>query len=238
MVVYDNDQTLSHEARAILAIPGVALYESRILSTDDRSQPLSSDNLEDSFGEGLDVAVRQINATRPSDVVALGCTSAAMTIGTEELERRVHCTYPEARVTDPYTGILSALRVLGSTRVGFVSPYPRDVAESMIEGIEAVGVNVPAATVFHNDAGFARDDAPFISPAGIVMAARKVATADIDTIVISCTQMRASGVITDIEQETGKAVITSNQAMCWHALRLAGCRDVLNGWGRLFQANL
>ncbi|RWD79551.1 MAG: Asp/Glu/hydantoin racemase [Mesorhizobium sp.] len=238
MVVFDCDQTLSHEARAMLAIAGVALYESRISSHDDSNQPLTSGALADDF-VGLDEAVRQINATRPSNVVALGCTSAAMVIGPDELERRVRSVHPQAHVTDPFTAILAALRVLNSVRVGFVSPYPAEIAEDMVNRIETAGIWVPTVSTFHNQGGFVRGDAPFISPASIAAAVHRIVEReDIDTVVIACTQMRAAATIDELERQTGKAVISSNQALCWHALRLAKVSDVVLGWGRLFEADL
>lgn len=239
MVVIDTDQTLSYEARAMLSVPGIALYESRISSSSGRrNEQLSADLLGGTFRE-IDGALRQINSKRPSDVVALGCTSAAMVIGQQELERRVRNVFPRARVTDPFTGIVSALRALGSARIGFVSPYPRDLAEKMIDGIELMGVQVPAVGEFHNETGFIRDDAPFISPASISAAVHQVISiADIDAVVIACTQMRAAAAIDELEKQTGKAIISSNQALCWHALRLAACRDAVPGWGRLFQTDL
>jgi maleate isomerase len=42
-------------------------------------------------------------------------------------------------------------------------------------------------------------------------------------------------VVAALEQAIGKPVITSTQATLWHALRLAGIRDSLPGYGRLLQ---
>ncbi|RUV79056.1 hypothetical protein [Mesorhizobium sp.] len=237
MAVYDCDQTLSHEARAMLGLPGVALYETRLISS-RRDQPLSVDLLQASFRE-MDDAILRINTRRPSDVIALGCTSAAMVVGQPELERRVRTVYPQTKVTDPFTGIVTALGALSATRVGYISPYPRDVAERMVSAIEAEGYPIYAVVEFHDDQKFVRDDAPFIDAGSIAAAVDQViSSSDVDTIVISCTQMRAVDIINKLEQRTGKNIITSNQAMCWHALRLAGCDDVAGGFGRLFTTQL
>ena len=48
-------------------------------------------------------------------------------------------------------------------------------------------------------------------------------------------RLRAATTIAGLEQETGVRIISSNQALCWHALRLAGCDDVLPQWGELFR---
>jgi len=42
-------------------------------------------------------------------------------------------------------------------------------------------------------------------------------------------------VVAALEQTIGKPVITSTQATLWHALRLAGIKDLLPGYGRLLQ---
>ena len=235
MVVTSNDQTLSYEARAMLTLPGVALYESRLQSTRARNRPIAFDDL-GRLADQLDGALTQINSLRSSEVIALGCTSAAMVIGAVELERRILAVHPGARTTDPYTALQAALRALASRQVGFLSPYPPDVAAAMIGRMEAAGFAIPVAAVFHNETGMAGDDSPFVSAASIRAAVREIAAAArVDTVVIACTQMRAAAIIAALEQEIGIRVVSSNQALCWHALRLAGCDDLLPQWGELFR---
>jgi maleate isomerase len=238
MVVISNDQTLPHEARAMLAVPGVALYESRLSTIRQRNEPVTAAGLRDQ-AEKIDGAVRQINTMRSSDVVALGCTSAAMVIGAEELERKVRAIHPGARVTNPFTAIIAALRAVGASRVGYISPYPEDLASRMVHEIEAKGVSVPLAISFRSEGGCIGDEAPFISPQSISEAVRHtVKCADIDTVVVACTQMRAAGIIDELERATGKTILSSNQALCWHALRLAGYEEPVPGWGWLFRTRL
>ena len=50
--------------------------------------------------------------------------------------------------------------------------------------------------------------------------------------------MRLAEAARAIEAEVGIPVTSSNHAMAWHALRLAGVTDVLPQWGRLFEAQL
>lgn len=237
MVVISNDQTLSAEARAMLNVPGIALYESRLPTTRKRNEPVSAKNLGDQAAE-IEKAVQQINTLIPSDVVALGCTSAAMVIGREELERRVKEVHPGALVTDPFSAILAALESVGAKNIAYVSPYPQNLAEQMIAGIEANGYSVLVAGTFKNEVGFIGDEAPFISPESIAHSVKTIlldtCASEVDTVIVACTQMRAASVIRSLETETGKTIITSNQALCWHALRLAGCSDQIKGWGRLF----
>ena len=53
---------------------------------------------------------------------------------------------------------------------------------------------------------------------------------------LSCTAIRAVEAITPIEAEIDKPVVTSNQAMVWHALRKLGIDDRPAGYGRLMEA--
>jgi maleate isomerase len=46
--------------------------------------------------------------------------------------------------------------------------------------------------------------------------------------------VRLAEAAADIEREIGLPVTSSNHAMAWHALRLAGIGDRLPQWGRLF----
>ena len=56
----------------------------------------------------------------------------------------------------------------------------------------------------------------------------------VDGVFISCSSFRAAGIIERLEAATGKPATSSNHAMAWHALRLAGYRDPVPGWGKLF----
>ena len=54
-------------------------------------------------------------------------------------------------------------------------------------------------------------------------------------IVLSCTDMRSVEIIGRLEEALGKPVITSNQAMMFQALQLAGIGEALPGYGRLLE---
>ena len=60
----------------------------------------------------------------------------------------------------------------------------------------------------------------------------------VDGVFISCTSLRAAGIIEQAEAALGKPVTASNHALAWHLLRLAGIRDEVTGFGRLFNAQL
>jgi maleate isomerase len=57
---------------------------------------------------------------------------------------------------------------------------------------------------------------------------------DADAIFLSCGGIRSLEVVEEIEQATGKPVITSNQAQFWSCLRRAGISDQIKGFGKIF----
>jgi len=56
-----------------------------------------------------------------------------------------------------------------------------------------------------------------------------------DACFLSCTTIRSVAAIEALERDLGMPVVTSNQAMAWHALRTGGVMDKMQGFGRLFR---
>ena len=58
---------------------------------------------------------------------------------------------------------------------------------------------------------------------------------DADGIFIVCTNFRCTDVIEEIENDSGKQVVTANQATAWHLLKLLGINDPVEGYGQLLR---
>ena len=56
-----------------------------------------------------------------------------------------------------------------------------------------------------------------------------------DGVLLSGTGLPTVGVLELLEQDLGKPAISSMQACLWHALRLAGIREPIPGFGRLLR---
>ena len=54
-----------------------------------------------------------------------------------------------------------------------------------------------------------------------------------DGYFLSCTALRTAELIAPLEARLGRPVLTSNQAMVWHALRDSGVEPTTGRWGRL-----
>lgn len=56
---------------------------------------------------------------------------------------------------------------------------------------------------------------------------------EVDALFVAGTGLRVSAVLGGLEAAIGKPVVTSNQALAWHSLRLAGYGRPVEGYGRL-----
>ena len=62
--------------------------------------------------------------------------------------------------------------------------------------------------------------------------------ADVDAVFVSCTSVRLMQACAELEKNLGIPLTSSNQAMGWHALRLAGINDKLSHFGSLYELPL
>ena len=226
VIVLETDETLEPEFSRMMALSGVTLYHSRI--------PMVPEVRPDTLARmecDLPASARLLPKSLQFDVIGFGCTSASTIIGSERVARAIQSVFPNARVTDPLAAIIAAGNALGTRRLGFITPYVPEVSARMLERLEDAGFELSAFGSFEeeDDRVVAR-----ITEHAIRSAAERVAeSASCDAIVISCTNLRCLGMIDDFEAKTGIPLITSNQALGWHMLRLAGLDDSLPGFGRL-----
>jgi maleate isomerase len=231
LVVLATDQTLEHEFRELIRIPGVAFYESRLFN-DNEIAPRTLRAIGPRIAPSLDLILPSLKL----DVVGFGCTSATMTLGEEAVFAEIHKVRPGAACTTPVTAALAAFRALGARGIGLLTPYTREINANLVKYFNGRGVDIAAVATFDRE-----DDreAARISIASIEAAAERLASAPgVDAIFVSCTSLRVAEAVERIERRTGVAVTSSNHAMAWHCLRLAGIEDQVAGAGRLFASRL
>lgn len=228
LIVLQTDETLEPELRSVFDLPGVALYHARIPMSDT----VGPDSLA-RMAQDLPAAAALLPGHGPLAAIGYGCTSGATVIGPERIDAMLRAAHPRAGTTDPIRAVLAAVRRLGVRRLGFVTPYAAAVSAAMRALLEREGVAVAAFGSFEqpSDAAVAR-----IAEASVLAAIEQVGTADSDAVFVSCTNLRSFGVIAAAEAAIGKPVITSNQALAWHLLSLAGLPVSGRGPGRLFQS--
>ena len=228
LIVLATDNTIEHEWRVLLGgLPGVASYQSRILN-DNQITPETLRAMEPRIAD----AAALILPGQRLDAIAFGCTSAAMAIGEERVFARIHEARPGAACTTPVTAAFAAFRALGARRIGVLTPYRADVNRIVADYIRARGFEVPVFGSFNEE-----DDnrAAKISGESLKRGVAAItARAKVDMVFVSCTSIRLLDAAAGIERDLGIPVTSSNHALAWHCLRLAGIEDKLPELGRLY----
>ena len=227
LLVLAADEVIEAEFRTVFGQKGIGLFTSRI-----QSAPEITPETLHAMAATLPEAVRVLPSAYPLDVVGYACTSGATVIGAERIADIVKGIHPTAKVTDPITATMAALRQLGARRIGLVTPYVAEVSAAMITLLEDSGFEVVAFGSFEQkeDGTVAR-----ISPQAVLEAACAIGVADgVEAVFVSCTNLRAFEVIPEAEARLGKPVISSNLALAWHMAALAGLLEVATGPGWLF----
>lgn len=233
LLVLATDQTMEHEFRHLVRLPevgpGIGLYVAR-LHNDAEITPETLHALAPRIAPATALILPGLKL----DVVAFGCTSASMTLGEAAVFAEIRKVRPEVRCTTPVTAAFAAFRALGARRIGVLTPYGAAVNRTVQEYLEAHGAEVAAFATFDrpDDREAARIDTHSIRE-GITALCRRAA---LDCVFVSCTSLRLAEIVDEVEDETGIAVTSSDHALAWHALRLAGVGDAVPGAGRLFRS--
>lgn len=228
LIVLATDHTIEHEFRQIMRMDGVALYESRIHNVSQ----INAETLA-AMERGMAGAAGLILPGTKLSVVAYGCTSGTVIIGEEQVFARIREARPGVACTTPITAGIAGLKKLGAGRIALLTPYVDDVNQKFRKFVEDRGIAVPVMGSFNHDDD---NEVARITQESIKNAVRDLARApNVDGVFVSCTSLRVANVVEELESELGKPVTSSNHALAWHCLRLAGVNDVVPGFGRLFR---
>lgn len=166
------------------------------------------------------------------DVTILQCTGTSMSGGVDG-ERKV-IEAMAAATGRPALSAASALtasfRTLGAKRLVFVSETAQEGHDKKLAFLRQAGYDIVADKAMSLESSDAYCTTP---PAFWLDAVRAMKNDDCDAYFISCANIHSIDVITALEAELDRPVVTSNQAALWCALRTAGIQDAVDGLGRL-----
>ena len=186
---------------------------------------LGSSNLNDTL--------RLISGVRPKAIL-YGCTSATLTHGVEfdrTLADNIAKTCGSISITAA-GALVNALTTLGATKIGFSSPYIGEVNRLAIDFLAFK--NITTVSQFEIETELDNYGQGELKPEEVFELAIKADQPDVEAIVLSCTDMRSVEAIADIEQATGKPVVTSNQAMIFELCQKLKLPKPNYAAGRLF----
>lgn len=226
LVVLETDQTIEAEF-GTLDLPGVDVYHARIAN-----EPEVTPETLTAMRRDLPAAAGLLPSAFAFDAVGYGCTSAATLIGPDGVAACLDEAHPGVPSSEPISAAIAAMRALGAAKVAILTPYSAAVTAPIAEHFAGAGLEVAALGSFleTDDLVVAR-----ISPASIADGVRRLVDGvDCDAVFVSCTSLRVLDIAADLETTIGMPVVSSNMALLWHLLRIAGVDDDLPGRGRLF----
>jgi len=231
-LIVPSTNTINEPEFYRMAPDGVSIHTARAINAGAAMQ----ENYE-RMAQGVLEAAELIK-TAEVDVVAYGCTSGSIVCSLDAL-----CDGMSQRTGVPAIAtagaVIAALRALGIKRVAVGTPYIEFVNEREREFLQQHGFDVTAIAgldLGHTQAE--RRDIGRVPPEAVFRLACAVDSPDAEAIFLSCTNLATLAMISHIENELGKPVVTSNQATFWACLRLLGLSWAVDGYGRLLTEKL
>ena len=212
-----------------LAPPGVSLHFNRMVARGVPGAPDGQSERNRMMVDNIEATAEMLALARP-DVIVLAHTATSYYLGRDgeaaliaRLEKSTG-----TRVLTAFGAVLRGLERLGVRRLALGAPYSRETTLHGKAHLEAHGLqvvnfgNLKGVTNIYDET----DERAY----GL---ARMVDCAEAEAVFLTGTGMPTLPVLEALEQDLGKPVISSASAMMWHALRTAGVRQPIPGYGRL-----
>lgn len=217
----------------LMAPPGVSCHSARMGGYDEAEIPDAA-QMQALGAADLAEPLTLLLGAKP-DVVIYGCTSATLTHGPafdRALAARISAISGAKTVTAA-GALIHALTALGVNRIGFASPYVSAINDMAVAFLDDMGIE----TLSRAEVGAAlgNHEQGALDPAAVYELGRRADSPDAEAIVLSCTDMRSVETIARLEQDLGKPVVSSNQAMMYEALGALGITDPIPGFGQLLE---
>jgi maleate cis-trans isomerase len=221
--------TFDHEWVRMLP-RGVSFHVTRLLLVDGSATALAAMAARAAEAAG-------ILATSRVHVVAYACTLGSLFRGVQG-ERALAAELTRAAGGPAVTmarAAVEALRALGVRRVAVGNPYGMEANRWVRQYLEDEGFTVAALRGTAVADSWSIAQAP---PRAAFDLGREVLAEapDADGIFLSCGNMRTVEVLDELEELTGRPVVSSNQAMLWYSLRILGVEAPVTGYGRLLKS--
>ena len=214
VIALSTDHTMEVDYARMLVPQGIGFYTTRV----EFVNPVASETLK-AMEPRLAAAAELILPDQELDAIVFGCTSASVCIGDAAVQAQVNKGKPGCPVITPVSAAISGLRAMGAKRISVLTPYLLETSTPMAGVFQAAGFGIDRFTCLNmpDDRDMAR-----INLDDLVELAAEAADKGSEALFISCTAVRAAGIIDRLEAATGMPVLSSNYATAWNLARLCG----------------
>lgn len=226
LVIPSNNTVVEPELWAMRP-EGVTVHGNRLLSRGNTPEGIAE------MQKDTDGAVEELRAGQMS-VIAYACLATSLVMGlgwTRNVAAQITAK-TGMPATTAATATFEAARALGARRIAVASAYTDRIQALLPPFIAEIGLDL----VSTRNMNVQNSLELWRIPGGEVRAfARSVDVPQAEVLCIVATDLPTAGEIAALERELGKPVVTTNQAILWSSLRLAGVDASIPGYGKLLE---
>ncbi|HZJ97104.1 MAG TPA: aspartate/glutamate racemase family protein [Oligella sp.] len=163
------------------------------------------------------------------DLIAMNCTAASLIAGPAQVNQRILSATGIPSVTT-IEALMAAVQATGMRRLALMTPYVQEVIDQEVAYFTEAGYEVVTTL---GKACHTPIEQGSLAPATWLNLARQLKNEKLDGLVISCAGIQVSAVLSQIEQELGIPVVTSNQSLLWACLAMVGITESIANYGGL-----
>ncbi|MHA2231300.1 MAG: maleate cis-trans isomerase family protein [Candidatus Hodarchaeales archaeon] len=213
----------------LMAPEGVSIHSSRLVVSGASSLE-SYASMAAQTGE----AASRLKMIDPT-VMVFGCTSGSFIENENEIRKKIESKTGAPAVTTS-GAVIEALKYLGVHSIAVATPYVDFINEEEKKWLQARGFHVKELQGLQLGKNEFDRKLKGRQPTQIAYElAFRVARSNPECVFISCTNFASVPIIEVLESDLGIPVITSNQASLWAALRTAGLKLKIEGYGVLMR---
>ena len=226
LITLSSDFRIEKDFNSVIYGRDIDLYVNRIHCYN----PLTNETLARMADDITDV-VNDILPDQKIDCVAYGCTSGTIAAGYNTIKTKINLAKPEAKVTTPITATIKALKKLNIKKISVFTPYTKIINDSVLDYFNKENIIINSLTYFDiaSDLDIGKVDESYLFK---VLA--KIDLSESDALFISCTALPALSIIDKLEKKLNRVVLSSNQTLIWDALNLIGNKELVKGFGKIF----
>ena len=216
-----------------LAPEGVSLHFTRMTAEGPAGTHTGQEERNLSQVASVPACVKLLSMVSPR-VIVMAHTATSYTLGLKreaELVAQMEAL-SGARFITAFGSVLEAFSHLGARRIAYATPYSAEMTSLGKRHLETCGLQVVSSGHLTGVRNIYEENSE-----RAYAIARQVDHPDADVIFLSGVGMPTLNALKPLEEDTGKPVISAASAMMWHALRTAGVRCSIKGYGRLLERN-
>jgi maleate isomerase len=167
-----------------------------------------------------------------ADIIAFDCTVGSL-IGGKGHDQVIINRIEEATgtiATTAATAVVAALRAIGIRRFTLLTPYAKVLHEKEKTFLDSEGFRVLKDRTLQLADCLEQYE---MDPSHWCELVKGLDVRESEGCLISCGGIRVVTMIEQLEEDIGKPVLTTNQALIWQCLRKIGVEDSVRGYGRL-----